>query len=52
MMQKKLGLKGEESKDENLIAELLSWMHQNKADYTNTFCHSNGMDNIQENTVI
>ena len=39
MMRKKLGLKGEESKDENLIAELLSWMHQNKADYTNTFCH-------------
>ena len=29
MMRKKLGLKGEESKDENLIAELLSWMHQN-----------------------
>ena len=39
MMRKKLGLKGEESKDENLIAELLSWMHQNKADHTNTFCH-------------
>ena len=39
MMRKKLGLKGDESKDENLIAELLSWMHQNKADYTNTFCH-------------
>ena len=39
MMRKKLGLKGEESKDENLIAELLSWMKQNKADYTNTFCH-------------
>ena len=39
MMRKKLGLKGEESKDEKLIAELLSWMHQNKADYTNTFCH-------------
>ena len=39
MMRKKLGLKGEESKDENLIAELLSWMHQNKADYTNTFSY-------------
>jgi len=22
-----------------LIFELLSWMHQNKADYTNTFCY-------------
>ena len=39
MMRKKLGLKGEESKDENLIAELLSWMKQNTADYRNTFCH-------------
>ena len=48
MMRKKLGLKGEESKDENLIAELLSWMHQNKADYTNTFCHLMN-DLIQKN---
>ncbi len=39
MMRKKLGLKGEESKDENLITKLLSWMKQNKADYTNTFCY-------------
>ena len=38
MMRKKLGLKGEEIKDEGLIVELLSWMHKNKADYTNTFC--------------
>ena len=38
MMHKKLGLLGEGSKDENLIIDLLSWMHQNKADYTNTFC--------------
>ena len=28
MMRKKLGLIGEESKDENLIMDLLSWMHQ------------------------
>ena len=38
MMRKKLGLFGEETKDETLITALLSWMHQNKADYTNTFC--------------
>jgi len=39
MMKKKLGLLGEDSKDEELFIELLSWMHQNKADYTNTFCY-------------
>ena len=38
MMRKKLGLVGEEFKDEGLILELLSWMHKSKADYTNTFC--------------
>ena len=25
--------------DEELIIELLSWMHKNNADYTNTFCY-------------
>ena len=39
MMKKKLGLVGDDPKDEQLIVELLSWMHQNKADYTNTFCY-------------
>jgi len=38
MMRNKLGLFGEEAQDENLINDLLKWMHQNKADYTNTFC--------------
>ena len=38
MMHNKLGLLGKDSKDENLIIDLLTWMHQNKADYTNTFC--------------
>ena len=38
MMRKKLGLLGKEIKDEGLIVELLSWMHKNNADYTNTFC--------------
>ena len=39
MMRKKLGLFGEKNKDENLINQLLSWMSQNNADYTNTFCY-------------
>ena len=38
MMRKKLGLFKEENKDEVLITDLLLWMQQNKADYTNTFC--------------
>jgi len=38
MMRKKLGLLGEDSKDEKLIIDLLNWMHKKKADYTNTFC--------------
>ena len=38
MMRDKLGLFGEDSKDQVLILDLLTWMHQNKADYTNTFC--------------
>ncbi len=42
MMKQKLGLLGDDIKDEKLIIELLSWMHQNKADYTNTFCYLMG----------
>jgi len=38
MMCKKLGLLGEDVKDEKLIIDLLTWMHKKKADYTNTFC--------------
>ena len=38
MMRDKLGLFGEDSKDQVLIVDLLTWMHKNKADYTNTFC--------------
>lgn len=33
----KLGLFNEETDDESLIQDLLEWMHQNKADFTNTF---------------
>ncbi len=38
MMRDKLGLFGQDPKDQVLILDLLTWMHQNKADYTNTFC--------------
>ena len=38
MMRDKLGLFGQDPKDQVLILDLLTWMHKNKADYTNTFC--------------
>ena len=39
MMRDKLGLFGTDEKDKFLILDLLTWMHQKKVDYTNTFCH-------------
>ena len=39
MMRDKLGLFGENTNDKELIYNLLSWMENNKADYTNTFCY-------------
>tara|TARA_B100000035_G_scaffold92692_1_gene78395 strand:- start:129 stop:782 length:654 start_codon:yes stop_codon:yes gene_type:complete len=39
MMRDKLGLFGIDEKDKFLILDLLTWMHQKKVDYTNTFCH-------------
>ncbi len=39
MMRNKLGLLGIDNKDKFLIVDLLTWMHLNKVDYTNTFCH-------------
>ncbi len=39
MMRDKLGLFGIDKKDKFLILDLLTWMHQKKVDYTNTFCH-------------
>jgi len=50
MMRKKLGLLGEETKDEKLIMDLLTWMHKNKADYTNTFCFLMNQ-NIEKNKI-
>ena len=37
MMRAKLGLFGAQSSDEQLISDLLNWMNNNHADYTNTF---------------
>ena len=39
MMRDKLGLFGLDDKDKFLILDLLTWMHEKKADYTNTFCY-------------
>ena len=39
MMRNKIGLSKSEEKDKFLIVDLLTWMHQKKADYTNTFCY-------------
>ncbi|WP_440935434.1 protein adenylyltransferase SelO [Candidatus Pelagibacter sp.] len=54
MMRAKLGLLSSDKKDKYLILDLLTWMHQNKADYTNTFCHLMNFkiqeDNIYEGT--
>ena len=44
MMRNKLGLLGKEEKDKSLILDLLTWMHEKKADYTNTFCHLMGLE--------
>ena len=50
MMRDKLGLFGQDPKDKALILDLLTWMHKNKADYTNTFCFL--MDeNFQKNKI-
>jgi uncharacterized protein YdiU (UPF0061 family) len=38
MMRDKLGLFGDDINDQTLIMDLLTWMHKNKVDYTNTFC--------------
>jgi len=50
MMRDKLGLFGEDPKDQVLILDLLTWMHQNKTDYTNTFCYLMN-EKIQNNEI-
>lgn len=37
MLRAKVGLFGEQPEDQKLITDLLDWMHQKGADYTNTF---------------
>ena len=48
MMRDKLGLFGLDDKDKFLILDLLTWMHEKKADYTNTFCHLMDL-NVEKN---
>ena len=49
MMRDKLGLFGLDDKDKFLILDLLTWMHEKKADYTNTFCHLMRLDPKKNN---
>ena len=49
MMRSKIGLLGEENEDQKLIEDLLKWMHQNKADYTNTFLKLMSDEKISQN---
>ena len=48
MMRDKLGLFGEDVDDKHLIFELLTWMENNKADFTNTFCNLMGIQSIKD----
>jgi len=50
MMRKKLGLIEKKNNDEKLINDLLSLLHEQKADYTNTFC-SLMNENIQNDKI-
>jgi uncharacterized protein YdiU (UPF0061 family) len=48
MMRDKLGLFGEDGNDKHLIFELLTWMENNKADFTNTFCNLMEIQSIKD----
>ena len=48
MMRDKLGLFGEYKEDKDLIFELLTWMENNKADFTNTFCNLMEIQSIKD----
>ena len=48
MMRNKLGISGLDNNDKTLILDLLTWMHEKKADYTNTFCHLMNLDPKKE----
>ena len=47
-MRDKLGLYGLDNKDNLLILDLLTWMHEKQADYTNTFCHLMNIEQKKE----
>ena len=47
MMRLKIGLDGDQPEDQMLIKDLLDWMHNNDADFTNTF-RDLGMVNNQQ----
>jgi uncharacterized protein YdiU (UPF0061 family) len=46
MMRDKLGFFGKDKSDKKIIEDLLNWMEENKADYTNTFCYLMNNDSI------
>jgi uncharacterized protein YdiU (UPF0061 family) len=48
MMRDKLGLFCEDGDDKHLIFELLTWMENNKADFTNTFCNLMDIQSIKD----
>ena len=48
MMRNKLGLFGKDGGDKHLIFELLTWMENNKADFTNTFCNLMEIQSIKD----
>ena len=48
MMRDKLGLFDEDRDDKDLIFELLTWMENNKADFTNTFCNLMDIQSIKD----
>ncbi|MDA8791438.1 YdiU family protein [Candidatus Pelagibacter bacterium] len=48
MMRDKLGLFGEDGGDKHLIFELFTWMENNKADFTNTFCNLMDIQSIKD----
>jgi uncharacterized protein YdiU (UPF0061 family) len=51
MMRAKLGLFGEQPDDEQLILDLLHWMHQHNADYTNTFRNLRQKEQVPEELI-
>jgi uncharacterized protein YdiU (UPF0061 family) len=48
MMRDKLGLFSEDGGDKHLFLELLTWMENNKADFTNTFCKLMEIQSIKD----